>query len=158
LDRHCSAASTPQVHDWPRAGQSRDQSPCPVPHHTMPGTTGHVIIHYARPGKTALDCDGAVAMRLYQALEELVAEQKNVLAAVEGFSKAKQLHESSSETMTLSMEASKVSDESTENGIASCRILLSSVACINGSRCHILNSSRPSINCFRQIFSISSPF
>ena len=54
--------------------------------------TGHVLVHYARPRETALDGNGAVAMRLHQALEEPVAEYKNVLAAVECFSKAKQLH------------------------------------------------------------------
>ena len=45
-----------------------------------------------RSGKTALDCDGAVAMCLHQALEEQVAENQNVLAPMERFSKAKQLH------------------------------------------------------------------
>jgi len=54
--------------------------------------TDYVLIHYACPRETALDGDGAVAMRLHQALEKLVAEYKNVFAAVKCFSKAKQLH------------------------------------------------------------------
>ena len=32
--------------------------------------TGYVLVHYVRPRETALDGNGAVAMRLYQALEE----------------------------------------------------------------------------------------
>src|SRR5450759_4276442 len=55
-------------------------------------TTGHVLVHYARPRETALDGNGAVAMRLHQALEEPVAEDENVLPAVERFSEAKQFH------------------------------------------------------------------
>jgi hypothetical protein len=45
-----------------------------------------------RSRETALYGNGAIAVLLYQALEEPVAEYKNVLAAVECFSKAKQLH------------------------------------------------------------------
>src|SRR5262249_9643167 len=54
--------------------------------------TGHVLVRDARPRKTALDGDGAVAMRLHQALKELVAEDENVLSAVERLSKTKQFH------------------------------------------------------------------
>ena len=54
--------------------------------------TGHVLVHYTRPGETALDGYGAVAMRLHQALEEPVAEDENVLPSVERFSEAKQFH------------------------------------------------------------------
>ena len=35
--------------------------------------TSRVLVHYVRPRETALDGNGAVAMHLYQALEELVA-------------------------------------------------------------------------------------
>ena len=37
-------------------------------------TAGHVLVHDARPRETALDGNGAVAMRLHQALEEPVEE------------------------------------------------------------------------------------
>jgi hypothetical protein len=53
---------------------------------------GHVLAHHVRPGETALDGNGAEAMRLHQVPEEPVAEEENVLAAVERFSKAEQFH------------------------------------------------------------------
>ena len=98
--------------------------------HTIRANTDHVVIHYARPRETALDGDGAIAMRLHQALEEPVAEDEDVLATVERFSKAQQLYRVPSEAMTLSRAALKLSGESTENGIASRAIHSSSVACM----------------------------
>jgi hypothetical protein len=48
--------------------------------------TGHVLVHGARPRKTALDRNGAVAMRLHQALEKPVTQYEYILPAVERFS------------------------------------------------------------------------
>ena len=54
--------------------------------------TGNILIHDLRPWETALDGDSAVAMRRNQSLEQLVAEEENVLPTVERLPKTKQLH------------------------------------------------------------------
>ena len=58
----------------------------------MPICAGYILVHEACSGKTALDGDGAEAVRLHQALEEPVAEYENVLPAMERFSEAEHFH------------------------------------------------------------------
>src|SRR6266700_698921 len=54
--------------------------------------TGHILIYSVRLWEAALDSDGAVAMRLDQVLNELVAQEKNVFAAMKCFSQSEQFH------------------------------------------------------------------
>jgi hypothetical protein len=58
----------------------------------MPIRAGYILVHEACSGKTALDGDGAEAVRLHQALEEPVAEDENVLPAMERFAEPQQFH------------------------------------------------------------------
>jgi len=65
----------------------------------------------------------------HQALKKAVAEDKNILAAMQRLSKAEQLHLVPSISKTLSRDASKASDKSKSKGIDSCCIQMTSVVC-----------------------------
>ena len=68
--------------------------------------TGHVLVHDAPARETALDGNGAVAMHLHQPLEEPVAEDEDVLAAVEASPKPSNSTEPLREA-TIAMAAAK---------------------------------------------------
>jgi hypothetical protein len=98
----------------------------------MPIRAGYVLVHDARSGKTALD--GAVAVRLHQALEEPVAEDENVLPAMSASPNPSNSTVSPSGAITVSTTALKILGESTENGIASRAIHSSSEAYVGVGR------------------------
>src|SRR5579872_1865527 len=50
--------------------------------------TADVFVHFTRPRKAALNGDGGKAVRSHQALEECVSELQDLLASVQGLSKA----------------------------------------------------------------------